>query len=165
MNRPRPCISLIAAMARNRVIGRDGRLPWSLPEDLKFFKRTTMGHPIVMGRRTFETDAGVLPGRTNIVLTRQPEYVAPAGVVICRSFDEMLQMYDGADEELFIIGGGVVYAEALPVAHRLYLTRIDREYMGDAFFPPFDEASFVEKSRESFDVPMPYTRLLLERAE
>ncbi len=137
---------LIVARARNGVIGRDNALPWRLPEDLAHFKRTTMGHPIVMGRRTFESIGRVLPGRRNVVLTRSPDWHAD-GVDVARSLDEALAMTAGA-ERVFVIGGAQVYADAMSRADEIVATEIDRDIDGDAFFPPIDANAWEVRSRD-----------------
>lgn len=130
-------LSLIYARSENRCIGRGGDLPWRLPDDFKHFKRTTMGHPIVMGRRTFEDHNTALPGRTNIVLTSRPDF-APPGVIVRRSLDEALAPYRGTDEEVFIAGGANVYAQAFPQADRVYETIVHARVEGDTYLPAFD---------------------------
>ncbi len=144
-------VTLIAALSRNRVIGRDGRMPWHIPADLKRFKALTLGHPVVMGRKTFEsllaTLGGPLPGRDNIVVTRARDYSAP-GCRVVHSLDEALAAASGA-QEIFVIGGGEIYALALPLAHRLELTEVDAEFPGDAYFPDFDRGAWREVHRES----------------
>jgi dihydrofolate reductase len=144
-------ISLIAAMARNRVIGRDNQLPWRLPEDLKRFKALTMGHPVVMGRKTYESIGKPLPGRLNLVLTRGP-WSGPAGTdgpVPVVSLDQAIERARATGtDEIFVIGGGQVYELAMPLADRLYLTLVDGEHAGDAYFPQWDEASFREIERD-----------------
>lgn len=142
----KPCITLIVARARNGVIGRDGTLPWRLPEDLAFFKRTTMGHPIVMGRRTWESIGRPLPGRRNIVVSRQAGFVA-AGAEVVPSLDEALRLCAGAGE-LFVIGGAQLYGEALPRADRLIVTEIDDDFDGDTHWPAPDPAHWREAARE-----------------
>ncbi len=147
-------LSLIWAMTRNRVIGRDNDLPWSLPADMKHFMTTTRGHPVIMGRRTFESmDRRPLPRRTNIVVTRTPGYEAP-GAVVVESLDAALAVaraqcaVDGVDEA-FVTGGAGLYAEALPLADRLYVTVIDADLDGDTFFPELDWRLWREVDRES----------------
>lgn len=145
-------ISLIAAIGRNRAIGKDNRLLWSIPGDLPRFKALTLGHPVIMGRKTWESlpeKFRPLPGRTNIVITRDPAYPAP-GAVLVQSFPETLSRARDAEgaEEIFIIGGQQVYECALPFAQRLYLTLVDDEPAGDAFFPSFED-QFAETSRET----------------
>lgn len=144
-------LSLIVAMDRNRVIGRDNRLPWHISEDLKRFKTLTMGHPIVMGRKTFESIGRVLPGRTNIVVTRQPGYVAPAGVIVAGSIAHALAAAGDA-QEVFVIGGRELYEYALGVAHRLYITEVDGTFEGDTHFPDIG-AGWRELSREQHASP------------
>jgi dihydrofolate reductase len=129
-------VSLIAAVAANRTIGKDGQLPWHLPADLRHFRRLTWGHPVIMGRRTFESMGKPLPGRANIVVTRG-EFHHP-GVQVARSVEEALQLA-ADDGEVFVAGGAEVYRAALPLADRLYLTEIDRDFAGDTFFPDFDK--------------------------
>ena len=129
-------ISLIAAMAANRAIGRDGLLPWHLKADLQRFKRLTMGHWLIMGRVTFESIGRPLPGRTTVVVTHRPGY-APEGVVIARSIEEALALPQG--DEAFVAGGAAIYEQTIDRAERIYLTLIEREYEGDVFFPRFDE--------------------------
>ncbi len=144
-------VTLIAAVARNGVIGRGGGIPWRLPADLAYFKRTTMGHTLVMGRRTFES-SGPLPGRTTIVLTRQADWQppgAPAGVEVAASLDEALARAAGRGEtQVFVCGGEAIYRRALAVADRLHLTRVEAEPEGDTFFPELDRAAWRRVSRE-----------------
>ena len=123
----------IAAMSRNRVIGADGRIPWHISEDLKFFKRTTLGHIIVMGRKTYDSLGKPLPGRENWVVSREADI---AGVTVLRSFDAIEEPTDG--RQLYIIGGAQLYAALLPRCSELLLTRIDRDVEGDTFFPEFE---------------------------
>ncbi len=131
-------ISLVAAMAANRVIGRDNTLPWHLPDDLKQFKRRTLGHTVIMGRGTFESLGGALPDRRSIVLTRNPHYHAQ-GAEVAGGLDEALQRArDAGDREVFIAGGAEIYAQALSLAHCLYLTIIHAEVAGDTYFPECD---------------------------
>lgn len=135
-------ISLVVAMTRNRVIGRDGGMPWHLPDELKHFKAVTLDHPIVMGRNTHESIGRALPGRPNIVVTRNRDYTAE-GCRVAHSLDEAL--LDCAEwEEVMIIGGGQLYREALPQADRIHLTLIDVELEGDTFFPEIDMAEWQE---------------------
>ncbi|MCG9053226.1 dihydrofolate reductase [Laribacter hongkongensis] len=135
-----PPLALIAARARNGVIGLDNRMPWHLPEDLAYFKRVTLGKPVVMGRKTFESIGRPLPGRLNIVVTRNPGWQA-AGVQVAHSLDAALALAAAtAPEEIMLIGGAELYRQALPQADVLYLTEIDAEFAGDAFFPEVDLA-------------------------
>ncbi|MCZ6792762.1 MAG: dihydrofolate reductase [Planctomycetota bacterium] len=126
-------VSCILAVSENGVIGRAGDLPWHLPADLRRFKALTMGHPIVMGRRTYESVGRLLPGRTTVVLSRDPGYEVE-GAVMARSLDDALERLSG-EEEVFIVGGEAVFREALPRARRLYLTRVHARVEGDVFFP------------------------------
>lgn len=143
-------VSAIAAVSRNGVIGRDGRLPWNYPEDLRHFKQVTLGHALVMGRKTWESLGRPLPGRRHLVLTRNAGLVLPAGVVRCAELGEAVRLAAEAGEtELFVIGGGEVYARALPRCDRLYLTRIEREVEGDARFPAWDPAQWREIGRRA----------------
>ncbi len=139
-------ISIIAAVAANGVIGCQGRLPWCLPEDLARFKSLTMGHTVIMGRRTFESlPHGALPGRRNIVLSRQP--LTLDGAEVFRSLDQALAQCRN-EEEIFIIGGETVYRAALPVAGRMLLTLVEQSPAGDAFFPPIDRHEWQEIKKE-----------------
>lgn len=132
-------ISLIVAVSENNVIGKDNRLPWHLPEDLKYFKNTTWAMPIVMGRKTWESLGKPLPGRTNIVISRNNGFQAE-GAQVVRSLQEAEMIAEALDvKELFIIGGAEIFNMALPTANRLYLTRIHQDFEGDVFFPPVDE--------------------------
>ncbi|MEQ1662513.1 MAG: dihydrofolate reductase [Thiobacillus sp.] len=140
-----PRISVIAALAKNRVIGIENRLPWRLPEDLAHFKALTLAHPILMGRKTFESLGRPLPGRTNIVITRNPDY-APDGCRVADSIPAAIALCQDADE-VFFIGGAELYAQVIPLADRLYLTEVDIEAEGDAWFPDFDRSAFSEHSR------------------
>ena len=144
-------ISLIAAQGRNRVIGAANSLPWHIPEDLKYFKRVTQGHPVIMGRKTYESIGRLLPGRENRIVSRQRDY-AVAGA---RTFGSVREACEaecagpGADE-IFVIGGAQIYAAALRFADRLYLTLIDYDFVGDVFFPKWPAGAFREVSREMF---------------
>lgn len=141
-----PRVTLILARARNGVIGARGGLPWHLPEDLAFFKRTTMGHPIVMGRKTWESIGRPLPGRRSVVVTRDRGFAA-AGAEVVHSLDEAIRRCVGA-EEVFVIGGAQLYAEALGHADRLLLTEIDADFEGDTFMPAAAAADWAEAGRE-----------------
>ena len=140
-------ISLVVAAANNHVIGSDGDLPWHLPDDLRSFKRITTGKPIVMGRKTHESIGRPLPGRQNIVLTRDAAY-ATAGCDVATSAEEALALAGDADE-VMVIGGGEIYRAFLPVADRIYLTRVDAEIAGDTEFPPLDETEWELVSSEA----------------
>jgi dihydrofolate reductase len=158
-------ITIIAAMDRNRLIGDGDRLPWRLPADLRRFKALTMGKPMLMGRRTHESIGKVLPGRDNIILSRNPDYRAP-GCVVVASLDEALAICAHADE-LMIIGGAQLYAEALPRAHRLHLTLLHASFSGDTWFPDYDRREWREVSREDHeadaDSPCAFSFVDLER--
>jgi dihydrofolate reductase len=131
-------LSLIYARSENRVIGKAGGLPWRLPDDFAHFKRTTMGHPIVMGRRTYEDHQTALAGRTNIVVSSRPDYQAAEGVIVRPSIGAALEPYRGTDEEIFISGGGTLYAQMLPYADRVFETIVHGSVAGDTRLPPFD---------------------------
>lgn len=146
-------IALIACMDRNRLIGRGNQIPWHLPNDLKFFKQTTMGHTVVMGRKTFESIGKPLPGRHNIVLTRDRNYRAE-GVEIVHSLEEVLER----EEDMFIIGGAHIYEQFMPYADKLYITRIDAEFEGDAYFPEIDTSwQLIESQPGITDEQNPYS--------
>jgi dihydrofolate reductase len=148
-----PVIALIVAVAQNGVIGRAGELPWHLPDDLKRFKALTMGKPMLMGRRTFESIGRPLPGRTSLVLTRSADWIAPPGVIKVRSLDEAIERtlaIAGAARgapELAVIGGAEVFRLALPRARRIDLTRVHAAVSGDVFFPPLDPREWRETER------------------
>lgn len=158
-------LSIIAALSDNRAIGLRNRLPWHLPADLAHFKRLTIGKPIIMGRKTWESLPGLLPHRTHIVVTRDPDYRVEGGVVV-HSLGEAFRFAGDADEML-VVGGADLYAQALPFATRLYLTRVHTEIDGDAFFPDFDPADWREVSRERHDADarnaFPFTFVTMER--
>lgn len=140
--------SLIVAAASNGVIGLDNRLPWRLPADLARFKRLTMGHHLVMGRRTYESIGRPLPGRITVVLSRSAVFDVP-GVVVARSLDEAFAAAAArGDEEPFVCGGADVYAQALAACDRVYLTVVERDYTGDAVFPGLDPARWALRERE-----------------
>ena len=148
-------VALIVAAADNGVIGRNNALPWDLPADLAHFKRQTMGKPILMGRKTFESIGRPLPGRTNIVITRDESYAAE-GVRVVHSLEDAISLaedialIDGA-EELVVIGGAEIYEASLALAQRIYLTRVHASPMGDAYFPDLDGARWQVTARESHD--------------
>jgi dihydrofolate reductase len=164
-------LALIWAMSQNRVIGRNNALPWYLPEDLKYFKRVTMGKPVIMGRKTWDSIGRPLPGRTNIVITRDRAFTAE-GVKVVHSLDEAIRMAEniclinGGDEAV-VMGGAEIYALALPKADRLYMTQVHADVHGDAFFPEFDLESWEELGREDFKAsvanPYDYSFVVLER--
>ena len=164
-------LALILAMSNNRAIGRNNALPWHLPEDMKYFKRVTMGKPIIMGRKTWESIGRPLPGRTNIVITRDRNFHAD-GVKIVHTLDEAIALaekisvIDGA-EEVVVIGGAEIYALSLPKADRLYMTQVHAEVDGDAHFPEFNLNEWRELARENHQPsetnPYPYSFIILER--
>jgi dihydrofolate reductase len=140
-------VTVVAAVAANGVIGRDGALPWHLPEDLRHFKRLTKGHVLVMGRRTFDSIGRPLPGRTTIVVTRQPDWSAD-DVLTAPGVPEALARAAEIDEEVFVVGGFAIFREAMPVADRMVVTAVDARPDGDTVFPPVDWAAWREAERE-----------------
>ncbi len=164
-------VALIVACARNRAIGLNNKMPWHLPEDLKYFKRVTLGKPVVMGRNTFESIGRPLPGRPNIVISRNAGYSAP-GITLVHSIEEALakaQTLLPADQhEVMVMGGAQIYAQALPLADRLYLTEVDAEPEADAFFPEFKRSEWQEISRETHNPdannPWRYSFVLLDHS-
>ncbi|MCP4288788.1 MAG: dihydrofolate reductase [Gammaproteobacteria bacterium] len=167
MKTPDTRISLIAAVAENRVIGRGNKLPWYLPADLRHFKQLTMGKPMIMGRRTWLSLPGLLSGRTHIVVSRNRDFVA-AGCLLAHSLDEAIKLA-GTVPEIMIIGGAALYQEALPYASRMYFTLVHAETGGDVFFPLFDKADWREMDRESYSADAKnihdYTFMTLERVD
>jgi dihydrofolate reductase len=141
-----PRVYLLAAVASNGIIGANGQLPWRLPEDLKHFKRLTMGHPIVMGRKTWESLKGPLPGRDNIVVTRNPRYDAP-GAAVASSLEAALALCLN-EPVVFVIGGAGLFAESLPIAAGLVMTEIERDFEGDTWFPDYDRSRWKQTQRE-----------------
>lgn len=158
-------ISMIAAMAHNRVIGIHNRLPWHLPADFRHFKAVTMGKPVVMGRRTYESIGRPLPGRINVVISRNPD-LQIEGCIIAASLDDAIARLQG-HEELMIIGGASFYEQVLPRADRLYLTLVDADVDGDAFFPEYHRDQWREVSREAHAAddrnPYRYSFVTLDR--
>lgn len=140
-------ISIIAAIANHRVIGMNNTLPWHLPEDLKRFRALTMGHHIIMGRKTYESLGRLLPGRTTVIVSRSDDY-AVAGALVAESLNAALALC-GDDDEAFVIGGAQLYRDAMPHANRLYLTEIDADFAGDVYFPEFERAEWMETAREA----------------
>lgn len=157
-------ISIIVAVAENGVIGGNNALLWHISEDLRHFKALTTGHPVVMGRRTWDSLGRPLPNRTNVVVTHQP--LTPEGAVVAHSLREAVEAFP-SEEEVFIIGGAQIYAQALPLADRLYLTRVFHPYEGDARFPAWDEAEWRLIASEAFpcgrDYPHPFSFETYER--
>jgi dihydrofolate reductase len=160
-------ISLIVAMARNRVIGLDNQMPWHLSADLKRFKQITLGSPIVMGRKTFESIGRPLPGRTNIIISRNPAY-KPDGCLVVNNTETALKVGCQNAENIFVIGGSTLYQALLPVADTLYITQINKAFHGDTFFPQIDSHHWTEAAREDIDddpdVTFSYSFLKLEKA-
>lgn len=164
-------LAMIVARSTNLVIGQGNKLPWYLPEDLKYFKRVTLGKPIIMGRKTFESIGRPLPGRCNIVITRDPDWQVP-GVVVASAPDEAIErarnqaLIDGAEEAL-VIGGAQVYRQLLERVDRLYLTEVHAQVEGDAFFPALAEGEWRELAREDHgateQAPWDYSFRVLER--
>lgn len=164
-------ISLIVAMATNRVIGKDNGLIWHLPNDLQFFKTKTMGKPMIMGRNTFESIGKPLPGRTNIVVTRDTQY-SPTGTMVTHSLEQAISLArdiatkDQIDE-IMIIGGAQIYEQACALADRLYLTQVHATLEGDAFFPDFDITQWQEIERQDFKAcaknPLDYSFIILDK--
>jgi dihydrofolate reductase len=139
-------LSLIVAIAQNNVIGINNTLPWHLPEDLKRFRALTMGHHIIMGRKTYESLGRLLPGRTTVIVTRNLSY-SVEGAMVVHSLDDAIKAC-GDDSEAFLIGGAELYQQGLQFAHKLYVTEIDLGVTGDAFFPILDDQAWLEESRE-----------------
>ena len=143
----RPIISLVAAMAENRVIGRGGGLPWRLPDDMRHFKRLTVDHTVIMGRKTFEEIKRPLDNRRNVVISRKPDF-RPHGVTVVPSLKEAVAL-GATEEEVFVIGGGEIYRLALPMADRIYLTLVHANVEGDTTFPPFEDADWALVNEEA----------------
>ena len=155
-------VTLVAMMGKNRVIGQNGRVPWHIPEDMVRFKNLTIGHPVIMGRKTWETLDGPLAGRENVVVTRRAGYAAE-GARTASSLDVALAPYQATGAEVFVIGGGEIFLEALPLAQRIELTLVDETPEGDAFFPEIPEGTFVETSREDRSGPPRHSFVTFER--
>ncbi len=159
-------VSLVVAMAKNRVIGANNAIPWHLPAELKMFKSITMGHHIIMGRKTWESIGRLLPGRTTVVVTRRLDYSVP-GAIVADSLENALAACKG-DDEVFVIGGAELFAAALPRADRIYLTLVDADVAGDVLMPEFDLAAWRERSTQTFRAdaknPFDYTLTVYDRA-
>lgn len=141
-------ISLIAAVSRNGVIGNRGKIPWRLPDDMRRFREITSGHPVVMGRKTYESIGKPLPERENIIVTRQEKYEAP-GCVVVHTLEKALDAARAnGTEEAFVIGGAELYREAVPLADKLYLTKINEDFKGDAFFPEINQEEWKKTAEE-----------------
>ena len=155
-----PLISIVVAIGENtRVMGKEGKLPWEIPEDLKRFKEITSGHPIIMGRKTYKSIGKALPNRTNIIITRNPNFSAPGCVVV----DSLQKAIDEAkkveNEEIFIIGGGEIFNEAISLVDKLYLTLVKGEIQGDVFFPEYAEFTHILSRSEHNSNGYSYTFL------
>ena len=164
-----PRLSLLVATAKNRVIGRDNKLPWHLPADLKHFKFLTMGQTIVMGRKTYESIGKPLPGRANIIITRQAGYEVP-GATVVSSIDDALLMCEKIrpiNGENFIIGGEELYRQTLKICQRIYITEIQRDFEGDVYFPEVDPNEWEETQRDKHisenDTNLEYHFVVLDR--
>ena len=155
-------ISLIVAMAKNRVIGDKGDIPWKIPGEQKMFKEITMGHSMIMGRKTFEAIGRALPGRTNIVITRQKDYEAP-GCLVVHDLKSAMDACPEGEDEAFIIGGGQIYDETIATADRIYLTVLPKEVSGDTYFAEFSESDFNIIKSEFIDGVEPYHFYIYER--
>ncbi|MEK5442164.1 MULTISPECIES: dihydrofolate reductase [unclassified Fredinandcohnia] len=159
-------ISLLVAMDRNQLIGKNNDLPWRLPADLAYFKRVTMGHTIIMGRKTYDSIGRPLPGRENIIVTRDTSYKAE-GCKVIHSIEEIVKMNQQTDQELFVIGGAEIFKEILPHSDRLYITEINKEFEGDTYFPAFEKDKWKVISREQGikdeKNPYDYTFLVYEK--
>lgn len=159
-------IAAVAAMAENRVIGKDNQLPWHLPEDLKRFKQVTLGHPVIMGRKTFDSMGKPLPKRVNLVITRQEGHMID-GAQVFNSLDRAIEWCRSKiatqDEEIFVIGGAELWRAAWPELDRIYLTVIHKEFEGDTYFPEFDWNDWEVTFKENHSDPIPYTFYTLDR--
>lgn len=139
-------ISIVVAFDKNQLIGRNNQLPWHLPADLKYFKNVTMGHHLIMGRKTYDSIGKPLPGRTSVVITRQHDWKAE-GCLVAHSLEDAIRLC-GNQEEIFIVGGAEIFKNSLPVATDLYITKINHQFEGDTFFPEINENEWREISRE-----------------
>lgn len=164
-------ISMIAAVAENNAIGINNKMPWYLPGDLRYFKAVTMGKPIIMGRKTFDSLRKPLPGRTNIVITRDDDW-HHEGVKVVHSLDEALALAEdialiNGNDEVMVIGGAQIYKQALDKADRLYLTKVYQSFEGDAFFPDINESNWLETARQDMqsedEEPLTFSYLVLDR--
>ncbi len=162
-------LSILVAMAKNRVIGRNNQLPWHLPADLKHFKLLTMGQTIVMGRKTYESIGRPLPGRENIIITRQTGYKVPGAIVVNSLQDAILKCEESStiNSENFIIGGEKLYWQTLDICQRIYITEIQSDFEGDVFFPEFDRSDWKEIQRDKHtsenDTHIEYHFVILDR--
>lgn len=160
-------ISMIVAVAENNVIGKDNGMLWKLPADLKYFKTITMGHHILMGRKTYEAMGGSLPGRTNVIITRQENYAVKDANVV-NSLEAAIKFAEqNGETEAMILGGGTIYEQAISMANRIYLTRVHGTFEGDTLFPELDETTWIETKQDKHEAddknPLNYTFLEYER--
>lgn len=155
----RPYINIIVARSRNGVIGKDGKLPWYLPEDLKFFKEKTISFPVIMGRKTWESIGKPLKGRQNVVLTRNPSYQVNNAIKVS-SLEEALTLFTG---DIFIIGGATLYKQALPLANKVWITEIDKDFEGNAVFDKLDEKEWKLIWEEKHQSSLPFKFQCFER--
>ncbi len=163
-------ISHIVAMAENRVIGRAGGMPWHIPEDFKFFKATTMGHAMIMGRKTWESIGRALPGRLSIVITRNPKFGVPEGVLVRATLDEAIEYCEQHQNEwgseCFIVGGGELYRQSLSLTDRVYLTQIHQSIEGDTTYPELPKSAFKQISVEPHrDAATPFSFTVWDRIQ
>ena len=161
-------VSHIVAMSENRVIGRAGGMPWHLPEDFKFFKNTTMGHVIIMGRKTYQSIGRLLPGRLTIIITREKSYQAPSGALAMSSIESAIKYCQNHQsewgDECFIVGGGEIYSQSLNLVDRVYLTTVHTVTDGDTFYPEIPPNTFKQtKSEAHLDAPLPFTFITFDR--
>jgi dihydrofolate reductase len=154
-------VILIVAMAKNRVIGRGNAIPWDIPEEQQRFKKITMGHTLVMGRKTFESIGRPLPGRKTVIITRQENYTAK-GCMVAKSLDEALELCR-KESKVFISGGQQIYGQAMALADEIYLTTLEREVEGDIYFPRFQQEDFEVTFSETVEGPQPYTFRIFTR--
>ena len=155
-------ISAIVAMASNRVIGNRGDIPWKIPGEQKMFKEITLGHTVIMGRKTYESIGRPLPGRTNVVITRQSGYQAD-GCIVVHDLNSAVQSCPAGENEVFICGGGQLYGEAMSATDRIYLTVLPREVEGDTYFPEISETEFKLSRSDHIDGVEPYDFLVYDR--
>lgn len=160
-------VSAIAAMSQNLVIGKDNKLLWHIPEDFRHFKRTTMGKPVIMGRKTYESLGKPLPGRANIVITSKPDEIEGDVTTVATVMEALEKAKQIATEtnadEVFVIGGGQIYEAAMPFTDRIYLTVINQDYEGDTFFPKINPAEWNEDIIATATEPVPYMIGILDR--
>ncbi len=157
-------LSIVVALANNNVIGKDGKLPWNIPEDKKRFKKITEGHCVLMGRETHDSIGGPLPARTNLILTRDKTLQKEGCVVLHTLRDAVKYAIQNGEQELMVIGGEQIYRLTLPLVEKIYMTKILQDFEGDTFFPQIDETSWKEISREEFhDEKIPFEFRTLER--